>query len=873
MESKVSKKVVLFLAIVLFAVIALGLFWLFSYKGTVVAGDPNNLGLFWWIFSFAAGLSMIVLPCTLPLAFVIVPLSMGRGIVKGLGMALSFGLGIALTLSLYGVAAALLGKVAITALGSDAAETIKNWVYFIAGMFALVFALSEIGLMKFRMPTYTGAAPAFIQKKQDYLKALLLGLFLGNIGIGCPHPATPLIFVEIASSGNVLYGWLLFLVHAIGRVLPLIFLALLGIMGVNGLSWLVARKDKVEKITGWAMVFVAGFILTLGLFSHDWWVNSGIHTGLEKLTQEESLLNIVKQNIGSAVTHEHGMEVGSGLFGLPLWLGNWFLVFLWVFPIWWWWLRDKKRVNAIPDQNQVKEKDAEHKLLMSREKFFTTLTIVLGLIFIYILPHNFLKHEALEHSPMMIDESMPHGHDTAANDAPRGRDSGASSSGMRALPRTHPKAGPETDAFFDQIRERVISGSGSSADPGPMTGMNFTLADLNRDGVENAKDHDILHQALGICQGEAGFIPNADFDFDGCVTSVDEKMFGDHMMSGSAQLHEEGEITEGLVVNIIAPKNPRAGVPVKLQFFVNEKPSGKPVDDLEIAHEKYIHIIGMRDDLTQFFHLHPKKTKAGTWEVSHTFTEGGTYKIWSDIKQGGIAHTFGHTKLSVVGKDGSVISSAKQSVDFLSNTMVGDYQVALSYDAPLAKGRGETIRLAVKNLYGNGVELENYLGAPMHLVLVKDDLSEYVHTHPGAAVSPGGEITPDNTGHDDSDGHHGMINGEEPKLSEVIIKTARAHGGVEEPHLEPSELPFSVTFPTEGVYKLFAQFRPKDANLAPDEAIRAEFYIKVAKEGSKIVSSSASRVDPQVRWWSLLIISLFLMSILSYGVHRFLQVK
>ena len=819
MESKVSKKVVLFLAIVLFAVIALGLFWLFSYKGTVVAGDPNNLGLFWWIFSFAAGLSMIVLPCTLPLAFVIVPLSMGRGIVKGLGMALSFGLGIALTLSLYGVAAALLGKVAITALGSDAAETIKNWVYFIAGMFALVFALSEIGLMKFRMPTYTGAAPAFIQKKQDYLKALLLGLFLGNIGIGCPHPATPLIFVEIASSGNVLYGWLLFLVHAIGRVLPLIFLALLGIMGVNGLSWLVARKDKVEKITGWAMVFVAGFILTLGLFSHDWWVNSGIHTGLEKLTQEESLLNIVKQNIGSAVTHEHGMEVGSGLFGLPLWLGNWFLVFLWVFPIWWWWLRDKKRVNAIPDQNQVKEKDAEHKLLMSREKFFTTLTIVLGLIFIYILPHNFLKHEALEHSPMMIDENMPHGHDATGNSI-----LDTSSAPNSAT------VDQKTPVIFDESMPHGHDDSGNSIDPNATAGGHV-------------------------------------------MTDGDMMMGGDHMMSGSAQLHEEGEIAEGLVVNIIAPKNPRAGVPVKLQFFVNEKPSGKPVDDLEIAHEKYIHIIGMRDDLTQFFHLHPEKTKAGTWEVSHTFTEGGTYKIWSDIKQGGIAHTFGHTKLSVVGKDGSVISSAKQSVDFLSNTMVGDYQVALSYDAPLAKGRGETIRLAVKNLYGNGVELENYLGAPMHLVLVKDDLSEYVHTHPGAAVSPGGEITPDNTGHDDSDGHHGMINGEEPKLSEVIIKTARAHGGVEEPHLEPSELPFSVTFPTEGVYKLFAQFRPKDANLAPDEAIRAEFYIKVAKEGSKIVSSSASRVDPQVRWWSLLIISLFLMSILSYGVHRFLQVK
>ncbi|MBI5817215.1 MAG: hypothetical protein HZB09_02195 [Candidatus Yonathbacteria bacterium] len=813
MESKVSKKVVLFLAIALFAIIALGLFWLFSYKGTVVAGDPNNLGMFWWIFSFAAGLSMIVLPCTLPLAFVIVPLSMGRGIVKGLGMALSFGLGIALTLSLYGVAAALLGKVAITTLGSDAAETIKNWVYFIAGIFALVFALSEIGLMKFRMPTYTGAAPAFIQKKQDYLKALLLGLFLGNIGIGCPHPATPLIFVEIASSGNVLYGWLLFLVHAIGRVLPLIFLALLGIMGVNGLSWIVARKDKVERITGWAMVFVAGFILTLGLFSHDWWVNSGIHTQLEKLTQEQALINIVKENIGSAVTHNHGLEVGTGLFGLPLWLGNWFLVFMWVFPIWWWWFREKKRVSVIPDANQVKEKDAEHNLLMSREKFFTTLTIVLALIFIYILPHNFLKHESLEggHTGAMVDENMPHGHDAGGNSIMNNESDSAGVTFNESLPHGHDDAGNSID---------------SSATAG---------------------DH--------------------------VMTNGDMMMGGDHMMSAGAQLHEEAEITEGLVVNLIAPKNPRTGASVKLQFFVNEKPSGKPVDDLEISHEKYIHIIGMRDDLTQFFHLHPKKTKAGTWEVPYTFTEGGTYKIWSDIKQGGTAHTFGHTKLAVVGKDGNVSSPVKQSVDFLSNTMVGDYQVALGYDAPLAKGREETIRLTVKNLYGSGVELENYLGAPIHLVLVKDDLSEYVHTHPGAAVSPGSKITPDNDGHDNSDGHHSMADELKQQLSKVATPIARAHSGIKEPHLEPLELPFSVTFPTEGVYKLFAQFRPKDANLAPDEAIHAEFYVKVVKEGVKPVAKSTNTVDPQTRWWSLLAISILLMSLLSYGVHRFLQVK
>src|SRR3989338_4071951 len=149
----------------IFSVVVFGLFWFFFL------GPETPVGLGWYLFSFAAGLTMIVLPCTLPLAFVIVPLSMGKSAAKGIGMAVSFGIGVAIMLSLYGVAAAIVGEVAIGTLGAPL-EVVKNWLYFLAGIFAYLFALSEIGLINFRMPTYSGAAPAFIQKRSDYLKAL-----------------------------------------------------------------------------------------------------------------------------------------------------------------------------------------------------------------------------------------------------------------------------------------------------------------------------------------------------------------------------------------------------------------------------------------------------------------------------------------------------------------------------------------------------------------------------------------------------------------------------------------------------------------------------------------------------------------------------
>ncbi|MDP3697147.1 MAG: cytochrome c biogenesis protein CcdA [Candidatus Taylorbacteria bacterium] len=326
-------------------VIGLGLIWAFFGSSTQVEGFG------WYLFSYAMGLTMIVLPCTFPLAFVIVPLSMGKGPVKGLGMALAFGAGIVITLSMYGILAAIIGKTFISSFGVQA-EGMKNWLYFIAGIIAYLFALGELGLIKFKMPTYSGAAPKIIQEKKDYVKALMLGLFLGNIGIGCPHPATPLIFLEIARSGNIFYGWSLFFVHAVARVLPLLLLAFLGILGVNGLSWLSAHREKVEKATAWMMVFVAGFILVLGLFTHDWWVNSGQHTLIEQVTREEVLLDTVGNRIGTTKGgHAHGMETGEGLFGLPLSGGSWVLVFLWLLPLWWWFFREHYKVEVKVDKH------------------------------------------------------------------------------------------------------------------------------------------------------------------------------------------------------------------------------------------------------------------------------------------------------------------------------------------------------------------------------------------------------------------------------------------------------------------------------------------------------------------------------------------
>ncbi len=250
------------LAFVLFTVFLLGMFWLYT-------NPAMSVGL---TLSYAAGLSMIILPCTFPLVFVIVPLSMGHEYKKGFMMALLFSVGLIITLTLYGVVVAIAGRyIGVT--------KVQQLMYIAAGLAAFLFGLNELRLMKFSIPTYGGATPQIITRQGDYLKAFFLGLFLGNAGVACPNPATYVILTYIATTGSIITGAALQFVNGVGRATPLIFLSILGIVGVNATGWLVSKKETIDKLTGWGLVLFGSIIVVIGVFGHNWLLITPLHEG------------------------------------------------------------------------------------------------------------------------------------------------------------------------------------------------------------------------------------------------------------------------------------------------------------------------------------------------------------------------------------------------------------------------------------------------------------------------------------------------------------------------------------------------------------------------------------------------------------------
>jgi cytochrome c-type biogenesis protein len=276
----------------LFFITVLGLIWLAG------AGTGISLAL-----SYAAGLSMIFLPCTLPLVFVIVPLTMGEKPQKGFLMAILFGVGLTLTLTLYGIVISQLGEY----LGLNSATRI---MFIVAGSAALIFGWSELHLFTMELPMI-GSAPQWVYRQKDYIKSFFLGFFLGNAGIGCPNPAFYVLLVYIATTGSILTGASLGFVHGLGRATPLILFAILGILGVSAVAWTQKNAPKVREWTAWALIVIGGFIFTKGLLGMEWWEDAIIHQKWNQFILEKV----------PALAEKAGHPVSEGFIEAPFWMG------------------------------------------------------------------------------------------------------------------------------------------------------------------------------------------------------------------------------------------------------------------------------------------------------------------------------------------------------------------------------------------------------------------------------------------------------------------------------------------------------------------------------------------------------------------------
>lgn len=321
-----TKKSLVLVSFVLLSFIIIGIVYALTNDVAVKAGQSLEYPS-WLVIAYLAGLSMIILPCTLPLVFIIVPMSMGKGYKKGLLMALLFGAGLTVMITTYGIGVAVLGK-------SASLDKISFLMFLIAGIAAFTFGLSQLKMISIKLPTYS-KTPQFIQKRGDYTKSFLMGILLGNAGVGCPNPMFYWLLIYVAGTGSVEIGASLGAVHGIGRVIPLILLSVLAILGINATKSITSNRLKIENVTGWMLIVLGSFLIINGLpGGHQWYESTIVHIGWNNAALMVGLP--AEFHIG-----QHAHENVSG-FDIPHEIFPLLMIVLVAIPVAWY-LRNKKK--------------------------------------------------------------------------------------------------------------------------------------------------------------------------------------------------------------------------------------------------------------------------------------------------------------------------------------------------------------------------------------------------------------------------------------------------------------------------------------------------------------------------------------------------
>ncbi len=196
----------------------------------------------------------------------------------------------------------------------------------------------------------------------------------------------------------------------------------------------------------------------------------------------------------------------------------------------------------------------------------------------------------------------------------------------------------------------------------------------------------------------------------------------------------------------------------QFSFEIRDDEAGRRVRDFEVEQGRRMHLIVVRRDLRRFQHLHPRQDARGRWSVSLTLPDAGVYHAYADFQTDGRRQVVG-TDLFAAGRFAPLplpTESTSARID--------------GYDVRLDQNHTGALYFDITRDGARVTDLQPYLGARGHLVMLRAGDLSYVHVHPAGGA-----------------GHLHPVDGSgSPTFDET--------GGV-----------------TAGTYRLFFQFRHGDA--------------------------------------------------------------
>jgi hypothetical protein len=215
-----------------------------------------------------------------------------------------------------------------------------------------------------------------------------------------------------------------------------------------------------------------------------------------------------------------------------------------------------------------------------------------------------------------------------------------------------------------------------------------------------------------------------------------------------SQMKNEGHGSknhEGMNMNHGAPRenqtkavwkitSPQAKQDTNLIFDIQDK-NGKPMDKFDITHEKEMHLIVVSKDLSYFDHIHPEYKGNGEFQINYNFPAGGEYELIADYKP---TNGQSETQKQWIKVDGNALPQVAIQPDKELTQVVDGKEVTLNFDNLVAnKELNMTFTFKDAKTKQPITNVQPYLGAVGHVVVLDKDAKSYLHVHPTDEKSSG----------------------------------------------------------------------------------------------------------------------------------------
>ncbi|MGW5580573.1 copper resistance protein CopC [Micromonospora chokoriensis] len=154
----------------------------------------------------------------------------------------------------------------------------------------------------------------------------------------------------------------------------------------------------------------------------------------------------------------------------------------------------------------------------------------------------------------------------------------------------------------------------------------------------------------------------------------------------------------------------------------------QPATRFAVVHDKPLHMIVVGRDLTGYQHVHPTMAPDGTWTVPLTLAQPGGYRVYADFS---VTGANGAQVPLVLGVDHTVPGAHTPAAlpPAQAQATAGPYAVSMSGTPTV--GVTAPMQFQVQRTDAAApAQLERYLGAYGHLVVVREGDLGYVHVHP-----------------------------------------------------------------------------------------------------------------------------------------------